>query len=154
MNGTVNMLEVGYTELLADVIQKITGADICRLEPEIEYSPNYYVCIDQARQDLIKNFRPKLKNYPEKLEDYDVIYLGYPNYWGTMPVVVFSFLEQFNLNGKVIKPFCTHEGGGLGRSEQELKRNCPNAKIAQGFACRGTEIEYELSAIKEWAQEI
>lgn len=154
VDGTVKTLEVGHTELLAGIIQKITGADICRLQPEIEYSPNYYACIDQARQDLIKKTRPTLKCYPEKLEEYGIIYLGYPNYWGTMPMVVFSFLEQFDLSCKLIKPFCTHEGGGMGRSERDIREICKDAKVAQGFSYRGTEVKYELSAIKEWAQEI
>lgn len=154
VNGTVRTLEIGNTELLARILQKITGADLYRLEPETEYSPNYYACIDQARQDLLKKARPKLKNTPENLEEYDVIYLGYPNYWGTMPMVIFSFLEQFDLSWKLIKPFCTHEGGGVGRSERDIREICKDAKVAQGFSCRGTEVKYELSAIKEWAQEI
>lgn len=154
VDGTVQKLEVGHTELLATVIQKITGADLCRLEPKVDYSPNYYACIDQARQDIKKGIRPKLKNYPKNLKEYDIIYLGYPNYWGTMPVTIFSFLEQFDFSHKLIKPFCTHEGGGMGRSEKDLRKICPDAQIAQGFSCRGTEVKYELSAIKEWIQEI
>ncbi len=154
VDGTVQTLELGNTELLAKILQKMTGADLHRLEPETEYSPNYYACIDQARQDLLKKVRPKLKNSPKNLEEYDVIYLGYPNYWGTMPMVVFSFLEQFDLSWKLIKPFCTHEGGGMGRSEHDIREICKSAKVAQGFSCRGTEVKYELSAIKEWAQEI
>lgn len=150
VDGDVKPLRVGNTELLASILRQLTGADCFQIQQTEPYSENYYRCIDQARQDLHRNKRPPLKSLPDSIEPYEVIYLGYPNYWGTMPAAVFTFLEQFDFTGKVIKPFCTHEGGGMGRSEQDLRRICPTAKIAPGLSIRGTDVKYELAAIEDW----
>lgn len=154
VDGAVRKLSVGNTELLATVLQKLTGADTFRIEPRFDYSKDYYKCIDQARQDLLKGVRPELKRYPESIDSYDVIYLGYPNYWGTMPMAVFSFLERFDFTGKTIKPFCSHSGDGMGRSEQDLRRVCKTARIISGFPVSSSEIKGELSAIEDWVQEL
>lgn len=153
VDGVVKPLRVGNTELLAAVLRQLTGADCFRIEQAQEYSKSYYRCIDQARQDLQKNVRPKLKALPDSIKPYEVIYLGYPNYWGTMPAAVFSFLERFDFTGKTIKPFCTHEGSGLGRSEQDLKRLCPTAHIAPGLSIRGADVKHELEMIEDWIDE-
>ena len=154
VNGAVRQLSVGNTQLMATALQKLTGADCFRIEPCSDYSEDYYKCIDQARQDLRKKVRPKLRQYPQSIADYDVIYLGYPNYWGTMPMAVFSFLARFDFTGKLIKPFCSHSGSGMGHSEQDLKRVCPTAQILPGLPIDSAEIEYELSAMEDWVQEL
>lgn len=153
VDGAVRNLRTGNTELLAAMLQRLTGADIFRIEPVEDYPQSYYRCIDQARQDLLSKRRPPLKRYPEHFEAYEVIYLGYPNYWGTMPAPVFTFLEQLDFSGKRIKPFCTHEGGGMGRSERDLRRACPTAQVADGLPVRGSELKRELSAIEDWVWE-
>lgn len=99
VNGTVKDLPVGNTELLAAILQKLTDADSFRIEPQEDYAADYYRCIDEARQDLQKHRCPALKTLPKHLAEYDVIYLGYPNYWGTMPMPVASFLRQSDLAG-------------------------------------------------------
>ncbi|MBS4982444.1 MAG: flavodoxin, partial [Lachnospiraceae bacterium] len=83
----------------------------------------------------------------------DVIYLGYPNYWSTMPMAVFTFLEHFDWNGKVIKPFCTHEGSGLGSSVRDIRRLCPGAKVEKGLAVNGGSVRRAKQNISEWIQE-
>lgn len=99
-----------------------------RIEPATAYSKDYSTCIEQAKCDQKRDARPALAVYPRGLEQYDAIYLGYPNYWGTMPMPVFTLLEAFDFTGKTILPFCTHEGSGLGRSIQDIRRLCPGAK--------------------------
>ena len=153
VDGTVQTLSVGNTELLATLLQTFTGGGCIRIEPVTEYSEDYDRCIDQARQDLSRGVRPELKHPPDSIVPYDVIYLGYPNYWGTMPMAVFSFLERFDFTGKTIKPFCTHEGGGMGHSERDIRRVCPTAHISTGFPVRGTQIGEELSELQAWIQE-
>ena len=150
VNGVLCSLRVGNTELVAAVLQKYTGAELFRIEPCEDYPDDYYQCMDLSRQDLLRNVRPMLKNYPDTLEDYKVIYLGYPNYWGTMPAPVFSFLERFDFTGKVIRPFCTYENGGLGHSLSDLRRMCPKARIEEALTIRGAQIKTELSVIEEW----
>ena len=152
VDGTVKELRVGNTEMLAIILQKLTGATCFRIEPQVDYSPDYYRCIDQARQDLQRKQYPKLKRVLDNITDYDVIYLGYPNYWGTMPMAVFSFLKQFDFSGKRIKPFCTHEGGGMGRSEQDIRSICPDAQIDAGLSIKGTDIKQGLAMIEEWVR--
>lgn len=150
VNGSVQNLSVGNTEIAAKIIQRITGGDLLKIEPVMSYSADYYECIDQAKQDLKKHVRPELKNCPQNLDQYEVVYLGYPNYWGTMPVAVFSFLEKCNLKGKRIRPFCTHEGSGMGRSESDLKEVCPQAIVEQGLAICGHEVMQQRKNIEAW----
>ena len=113
VNGAIKTLETGNTEVAAGMIQELTGADMFKIEPRQGYSKDYNECIAEAQADQRRDARPELKQYPDSLDGYDVIYLGYPNYWGTMPMAVFTFLEHFDFTGKTIKPFCTHEGLSL-----------------------------------------
>lgn len=150
VNGMIKNLTIGNTEIVAGMIQKLTGADIFKVEPIQPYSKNYNECIAQAQADQNRNARPELKNYPENLEQYDMIYLGYPNYWGTMPMVLFTFLERFDLNGKTIKPFCTHEGSGLGHSIEDIKKLCPTANVEKGLALHGGSVEKSEKELDKW----
>ena len=150
VNGTLKNLKIGNTEMAALILQKITGADLSRIVPKQDYPEEYCHCIDLARQDLLRKKRPDLKAVPEHLETYSRIYLGYPNYWGTMPAPVFSFLEQSDLSGKEIWPFCTHEDGGFGHSLEDLKRVCPASVIADGLSIRGAEVQNETEAMEHW----
>lgn len=149
-SGELRAIPVGNTEVVAKLLQKLTGADLFQLEPLLPYSKDYNECIAQAQDDQRRDARPELKAYPDSLAEYDTIYLGYPNYWGTMPMPVFTFLERFDFTGKTIKPFCTHEGSGLGRSEADLRRLCPGAKIAKGLAIRGSAAAGAQDALKRW----
>ena len=88
--------------------------------------------------------------YPESLDGYHTIYLGYPNYWGTMPMPVFTFLEHFDFSGKTILPFSTPEGSGLGRSERDIKRLCPGASVKPGLALHGGSVGNALPALQAW----
>lgn len=115
VNGEIKNLKTGNTEVIARRIAELTESDIFKIEQKVEYSNDYSECINEAKQDQRTNARPELKKFPENLEKYDVIYLGYPNYWGTLPMVMFTFLENANLDNKIIKPFCSNEGSGLGR---------------------------------------
>lgn len=154
VSGTIRKLDTGNTEVAAGILQKLTGAEVFKLEPMQEYSKDYNECIAQAQADQRRDARPELKTYPEGMEEYDTIYLGYPNYWGTMPMAVFTFLEHFDFGGKTIFPFCTHEGSGMGRSESDLKKLCPGAKIGKGLALKGGSVIYSEPVIKDWLEEI
>lgn len=154
VSGTIKKLSVGNTEVAAGILQKLTGVELFKLDPIQEYSPNYNECIAQAQADQRRDARPELKSYPEDLAKYDTIYLGYPNYWGTMPMAVFTFLEHFDFTGKTIFPFCTHEGSGLGNSEADIERLCPRARIEKGLALKGGNVNYAEPVIKEWLEEI
>lgn len=152
VSGSIRTLALGNTEVVAQRLQALTGADLFQLEPVHPYSDNYNQCIDQAQTDQRQDARPALKALPQSLADYDTIYLGYPNYWGTMPMCVFTFLEAFDFTGKTLFPFCTHEGSGLGRSEADIRRLCPRAKVARGLAIHGSAVCREERALEAWIQ--
>lgn len=154
VNGTIVSLEKGNTEVAADIIQKLTGSDRFRIEQEKPYSSDYNECIAQAQRDQKNDIRPALKKFMECLDEYDVIYLGYPNYWSTMPMAVFTFLEHYDFNGKTIRPFCTHEGSGLGSSVRDIRKLCPGAKVEEGLAIRGGNVSRSEQDIKRWIQEV
>lgn len=149
-NGQLRTVETGNTEIAAGMIQKITGADMFKIEPIKPYSKDYNECIAQAQDDQRRDARPELSEYPESIDKYDTIYIGYPNYWGTMPMPVFTFLEHFDFNGKTIYPFCTHEGSGMGRSEQDIKKICTGAKVKGGLAIHGSSVHNAEAQIKKW----
>ncbi len=153
VSGAIKNLTVGNTEVAANMLQKLTGAEIFKMQPVQEYSRDYNECIAQAQADQRRDARPELKTYPESLDAYDTVYLGFPNYWGTMPMAVFTFLEHFDFSGKTILPFCTHEGSGMGRSESDIRRLCPDAKVKKGLALCGGSIRHSEPEIRRWLEE-
>lgn len=153
VNGQLKTLDKGNTEIAAELIQQLTGADMFKVEQKKSYAEGYNECIEQARSDQKTNARPQLKGYPESLDKYSTIYLGFPNYWGTMPMAMFTLLEHFDLSGKVIKPFCTHEGSGFGNSVGDICRICPSAKVGKGLAIRGSYAEKAEKDIEKWIKE-
>lgn len=152
VSGAIKNLTVGNTEIAAGILHKLTGADLFKMEPIQEYSKDYNECIAQAQADQRRDARPELKVYPESLDRYDTVYLGFPNYWGTMPMAVFTFLEHFNFTDKVIFPFCTHEGSGMGRSEADIRRLCPDATVAKGLAIHGGSVKEAEPDIRKWIE--
>lgn len=152
VNGALKMLSVGNTEVAAGIIKELTGADMFKIEQVKPYSKGYNACIEEARADQQRDARPELRAYPDSLDEYDVIYLGYPNYWSTMPMAVFTFLEHFDFTEKTIKPFCTHEGSGMGSSVSDIKRLCPGARVESGLAIHGGSVGRAEKNIKEWVK--
>lgn len=150
VNGEIKNLKIGNTEVAAEIIQKFTSADIFKIEPKNAYSKDYNECIVQAQADQRQNARPELKAYPKSIAPYNVIYLGFPNYWGTMPMAVFTFLEHFDFAGKTIRPFCTHEGSGMGSSVKDIRKLCPNTKVETALAIHGRNITRSEEDIKKW----
>ena len=138
-NGSIKNLEKGNTETVAEMVADMTGGDLFEVETVKTYPEDYYQCIDEAKAELQRGDRPEVKAYADDLEDYDTIYVGYPNWWGTMPMVMFTFLEHYDLSGKRIIPFCTNEGSGMGGSERDLKKICKGAKVEKGLSIHGAE---------------
>lgn len=150
VGGILKVLDIGNTEIAAGVIQKLTSGSVFQIVPQQAYSKDYNACIAEAQEDQRKDARPALQSYPANMDSYDTIYLGYPNYWGTMPMAVFTFLEHYDFTGKTIKPFCTHEGSGLGNSVADIKRLCPTAVVESGIAIRGATAERAIKEIQKW----
>ncbi len=149
-SGSYRYISVGNTEKVANMIAEIAGADLFKIEQKVPYAADYNTCIAQAKKDLQAKARPELVSMPDSLEDYDEIYLGYPNYWGDMPMAVYTFLENFDWNGKVIHPFCTHEGSGLGGTESRIRNACKGATVTGGLAIQGGMVDHARSNVERW----
>jgi len=150
--GVLRRIETGNTEIAAKIIADLTGGKLFKIVPAVSYSKNYAACIEEAKKDLQCRARPKLISLPENLDAYDEIYLGYPNYWGTMPMAVYTFLEAFDFTGKTIHPFCTHEGSGLARTEKDVAETAKGARVTKGLAIKGSAVKDAEQQIKEWCR--
>ena len=132
------------------MIAEFTGADLFKIEQKESYSANYRACVDQARKDKQENARPELVSLPENFDQYDEIYLGYPNYCGTMPMAVYTFLESLDFSGKKIHPFCTHEGSGLSGTEHDIQKAAKGAAVGKGIAIHGSSVDSAKPALQRW----
>lgn len=148
--GEHRYIEIGNTEKAAGKIAELTGADLFKVEQKVPYAADYNTCITQAKEHLRAKARPALVSIPDSLEGYDEVYLGYPNYWGDMPMAVYTFLENFDWSGKVIHPFCTHEGIGLSDTVHKIERTCKGATVTKGLALYGSNVDNADDAIKGW----
>ena len=148
--GAMRYVKVGNTEIVANIMKDLTGADTFKIEMKDPYSPVYMTCIDEAKEDLRTGARPELVSMPESIDEYDTIVLAYPNYWGTMPMAVFTFLEHFDFSGKAILPLCTNEGSGMGSSERDIRRTCPGAGVKKGLAITGSAAANSKSSVERW----
>ena len=146
-------LEKGNTQKVAELIADKLGADTFKIEPLVPYSENYDECVREVVADFRNNARPKLKENLESIDKYDEIYLGYPNYCGDMPKVVYTFLESFDFTNKIIHPFCTHEGSGLANSVKGLESVCHSAIIKKPLALKGSLVDESRDAILDWLKE-
>ena len=151
-NGDVVKIEEGNTEVVAKKIAILTNGELFKIEQATPYSDDYYTCIEESKEHKAKNMRPELVNCITSIDDYDIIYLGYPNYWNSLPRCILSFIEKFDFTGKIIKPFCTHGGSGFGNSVEELKAECKGAFITKGLEITGTEAHGHDDDIVKWLE--
>ena len=148
--GEMKYIEKGNTEIVAEKIEKMIDADVFKIEMKTPYAKEYMTCINEAKEHKNKGIRPELKAFPESIDDYDKIILAYPNYWGTYPMAVLTFLEHFDFSGKTIYPLCTNEGSGMGSSESDLKKALPNAVIKKGLSLTGSSVNHSDQKIQSW----
>lgn len=148
--GSMKYIAVGNTEKVAKMISNIIGADLFKIEQKKPYAKDYNTCIAEAKKDFQMNVRPELIELPDNMEQYDEIYLGYPNYWGTMPMAVYTFLEAFDFTRKMIHPFCTHEGSGLSSTEKDIANVAQGAKVLNGLAITGSSVDNAQKIIERW----
>ena len=152
--GGLKTIGKGNTECAAEYVAEATGGDLFEIRTVKQYSESYMECIEEAKAELRADARPEVAEYPESLEGYDTIFLGYPNWWGTCPMCVFTFLEHFDLAGKRIIPFCTNEGSGMGGSERHLKRICKGATVEKGLPITGSQAANSRDKVIAWAKKM
>ena len=148
-NYTVGYIEKGNTMILAEMIAKKTNSELFEVKPAKKYPADYDTCIDIAKREQNQNARPKILE-DKDISEYDTIFLGYPVWWGDIPMCLYTFIEGHDWNGKKIIPFCTHEGSGSGRTDRTLKNLMKGAEIQRAFAMAGhTAQNNRASAEKE-----
>ena len=147
--GAMKYIEKGNTEVIAEYIRDITGADMFKVEPLEPYSENYMQCIEEAKIRTRNHTAPIKENVPD-LSSYEVIYVGSPVYWGGMPEELFTALKGLDYTGKTIRPFVTHEGSGLSNIPNQLKDICTGAKVESGIAITGSMVNSARDKIEHW----
>ena len=151
--GSMRYVDVGNTEIAVGKIRELIDADVFRIEMKTPYSRDYMTCISEAKRDLQQKARPALVALPESIDAYDTIILAYPNYWGTMPMAVYTFLDAFDFTGKTILPLCTNEGSGMGGSEREISKACPGALLKRGLPITGSSVNGSKPQIEKWLRQ-
>lgn len=154
VGGSIVNLPVGNTEVTAKKIQKLTGSDIFQIRTAKSYPEDYTETTNVVQEEKRGNARPELTEIVDNMDSYDVVYIGYPNWYGTMPMAMFTFLEEYDFSGKTIAPFCTHEGSGMGSSEHDIKKLCPKANVLPGLAIRGGSVERADKDITNWLKKL
>lgn len=144
----------GNTAALAGMIQEETGGDLFAIEPETPYTDDYNALLDQAQQEQADSARPALASQVENWDQYDTIFVGYPNWWSDTPMIVLSFLESYDCTGKTIIPFCTSGGGGFGRSVDSVTASAAGAAVLQGLHVSGAQVENARSEVVSWLDEL
>lgn len=131
----------GTTREVANQIRARVGGELFELKTAHSYPAAYRATTNQAKRELNEGFRPVLVTQVADMDAYDTVFIGYPNWWGTLPMAFFTFLEQYKLAGKTVIPFCTHEGSQFGNSLSDLRAHCGDARILEGLALRGGGVE-------------
>ncbi len=151
--GTMRYVEVGNTEIVVNSMKEIIPADTFRIEMKTPYSPVYATCIQEAKRDLESQARPELTGCPDSIDKYDTVILAYPNYWGTVPMAVLTFLEKYDFSGKTILPLCTNEGSGMGHSESDIRKYAPGAVLKKGLPVIGSNAANAGGMLESWLAE-
>lgn len=144
----------GNTEKVAKSIQNQTGSDIFEIVPKTPYSTDYNTVVDNAKAEQQKNARPEIKDSIPNIADYDTVYVGFPNWWGDMPMILYTFFDTYNLSGKTVALFCTSGGSGLSNTVNEVKELEPNAAVTKGLHISSGASANPDSAVKSWLDEI
>lgn len=137
---------LGNTKTIAETIQKQVGGDLFFIETANKYPANYNDTISVAMQELRGNARPELATHVENFDDYDVIFIGHPIWWGTFPQAILTFIEEYDFSGKTVIPFCTYEDSGLGLSTQDFEKALPDSTLLKSFSVRQASINDSSSS--------
>lgn len=151
-NYGVGYIEKGNTAIIAEMIAEGTGGELFHIERATSYPVDYDECTDEAKQEQEDNARPALAE-DKDISEYDVIFLGYPIWWGEMPMPVYTFLEGHDFSGKTIIPFCTHAGSSLSGTEKSIENVCVDSEILDGLSIKGEDAQNSQDEAKETVNE-
>ena len=153
-NYNVGVIEEGNTAKLAKVIAEQTGADLFEIVPVVDYPQSYDECLEVATAEQREGARPEYVGDVENWDQYDTIFIGYPIWWGEIPNIVYTFMENHDFAGKTVIPFNTHEGSGQSHSQRDIENALPDATVLQGLAVRGATAQNDADAtakaVSDW----
>ena len=147
--GEMRYIDKGNTEIIAEYIRDIVGADMFKVEPLTPYPADYMECIEEAKVRTKEHSAPIKESLPD-ISNYEVIYIGSPIYWGGMPEELFTALKGLDYKGKIVRPFTTHEGSGLSGVPRQLKEICVGAEVLDGLAITGSQVNNSKQKVEEW----
>ena len=153
-NYNVGVVEEGNTAKLAKVIAEQTGADLFEIVPVVDYPQSYDECLEVATAEQREGARPEYVGDIENWDQYDTVFIGYPIWWGEIPNIVYTFMENLDFAGKTVIPFNTHEGSGQSHSQRDIENALPDATVLQGLAVRGATAQNDADAtakaVSDW----
>ncbi len=149
--GGIRRIEKGNTHIAAEMVAEFCNADLFEIQSVNGYSDIYKECVEQAKNEYVANARPELKEDID-ISEYDVIFVGYPNWCGTMPMPVWTFLENHDFAGKTLCPFCTNEGSGLANSIGDIEKLVPAADRKDGLSIKGSMVQDAKLEIEKWIE--
>ena len=144
----------GNTRNVAESIQQQTGSDLFEIVPKTPYSTDYNTVVDDAKVEQQRGARPEIDGSIENLDDYDTIYVGFPNWWGDMPMILYTFFDTYDLSGKTVALFCTSGGSGLSNTVNEVKGLEPNATVTEGLHIGSGASSDPDHAVAQWLEKI
>ena len=153
-HGSIRNLTVGNTEVVAKKINSMIDSDLFYIDTVKKYPDDHMQKIEIAKQEYNEDARPELNACVENMDDYDTVIVAFPNWWTTMPMAVFTFLESYDFSGKTICPLITHGGSGFSNSLKDIKRLCPNARITEGLAINGDNAQTCDRDVEKWLKKI
>ena len=157
-NYNVGTIDKGNTQIIAEYIASEVGADSYHIETVNPYPANYDDCCDVAKKELADKARPEIQGGVENMEQYDIVFLGYPIWWGDMPMAVYTFMDSYDFSDKVVIPFNTHEGSGESGTYSAIGSYLPNAQVLDGMPIQGkTAQEFNSDtqqAVRDWLDDL
>ncbi len=153
VNGSIQSIDKGNTEVVAEYIQEAVGADLFQVDTVQNYSEDYMTCIEEAKQEYNANARPELKEILHDISDYDNIVIAGPCWWGTYPMAMFTQLDALNFEGKHVFALMTHEGSGLANSEADVRKMCKGAIVGHSLAVHGGSVASSKALVQTLAKE-
>lgn len=150
-----NGQKTGSTEYVAKLVQQTIGGDLFEIKAAESYPTDHGILIDQAADEKADNIRPELETSVENFEDYDIVIIGYPNWWADLPVPVYTFLEQYDFGGKTVVPFVTHGGSGFSATVGTITEMLPNSTVSDNTLSlsRNNVADCE-DTVEKWAKSL
>ena len=155
---SASVLAPGHEAQMAGWIQEATGGDLFSIQVTEPYSSDYDQCLDRAADEKAENARPALSTSVSNMEDYDVVFLGYPDWWATCPMAVFTFLDSYDFTGKTVIPFCAHGTSGLAASVRDIRAALPDVTVLDAVGVQrpgmDTPLDTAEATVQEWLDEL